>query len=167
MKKKIILSITILILGLWSYFSTSFGMKNYEEVEEMSEKVAETKQELTEAVDIDDTVDTDNIDNSDKENTDIDERIESTATDTNELLGVLTKRVGQQFSVGDLNNLLQSIFRQYNKIFILSSDLTNKDLDKTQTITVDDDGIIYEINYDIVDMDSGIVQLVSINRKEM
>ncbi len=32
-KKKIILSITILILGLWSYFSTSFGMKNYEEVE--------------------------------------------------------------------------------------------------------------------------------------
>ena len=141
--------------------------ENYEEVEEMSEKVEETKQELTEAIDIDDTVDTDNIDNSDKENTDIDERIESTATDTNELLGVLTKRVGQQFSVGDLNNLLQSIFRQYNKIFILSSDLTNKDLDKTQTITVDDDGVIYEINYDIVDMDSGIVQLVSVNRKEM
>ena len=32
-KKKIILSITVLILGLWSYFSTSFGMKNYEEVD--------------------------------------------------------------------------------------------------------------------------------------
>lgn len=32
-KKRFILSITVLILGLWSYFSTSFGMKNYEEVD--------------------------------------------------------------------------------------------------------------------------------------
>ena len=132
----------------------------------------DSKQELTEAIDTntqdnENTIDTDNVDNIDKENTSIENKINNDTTDANEILGALNKRVGQQFSVGDLNNLLQSIFGQYNKVFILSSDLTNKDLDKTQTITVDDDGITYNINYDIIDMDNGIVEIVSIDREEV
>lgn len=101
--------------------------------------------------------------NIDKQNNTIAEKINKRVNIN--ILNALKKRIGQQISVGDLNNLLQSIFGQYNKVFILSSDLTNKELDKTQTITIQDDDMEYDIGYDIVDMDIGIVQLVSIDEK--
>ena len=74
-----------------------------------------------------------------------------------ELLDMLQDRIGQSMSVGELNALLQSLFARYNKVFLMTSDLYNMDLDETQELVVDDDEDMYVINYDIVDMDDGII----------
>ena len=138
------------------------------------EKVEEPKQEsLTEAVEpeIEDK-DRDNKDNDEKENKDIDEAIdEAQEVDKKEsnleltTLDTIKKRIGQQFDVGDFNSLIQTTFNQYNQVFLMTSDLYSMDLDKTQTIEVNDDEVTYVLSYDIIDIDSGIIELVDVSEK--
>lgn len=130
-----------------------------------------TTEQLTEAVDkeIEDK-DVDVIDNDEKSDETIEEKEEiadeqDTEKDTTEMLKLLRARLGQQYSVGELNSVIQSLFGQYNKVFLLSSDLYNKDLDTTQIVEVEDDEDVYVLSYDIIDMDSGIVELVDVNMK--
>ena len=78
------------------------------------------------------------------------------------ILDYLEDRVGQEIEVGRLNTILQSIFGMYQHIFIMPEDLYNMDLDYTQTLTVNLDGEEYDIYYDIVDVDSGIVKIVEV-----
>lgn len=79
------------------------------------------------------------------------------------LLDYLQDRIGQDMSVGELNAVLQSLFAQYNKVFLMTSDLYNMDLDDTQELTVWDDDDMYVINYDIIDMDNGIIEITDVN----
>ena len=48
----------------------------------------------------------------------------------------------------------------------MTSDLYNMDLDDTQELLVDDDDNTYVINYDIVDMDEGIIVITDVNVEE-
>lgn len=78
-------------------------------------------------------------------------------------LDYIQDRIGQQITVGELNSILQSLFARYNQVFLLSSDLYNMDLEDTQELVVNDDGDMYVINYDIVDMDDGIIEITDAN----
>lgn len=132
--------------------------------------IKEEPEQLTEAVEeeLDDKVedvDKDTKDNDEKENQDIEDKkekgIELTTLDT------LKKRIGQQFDVGEFNSLIQTTFNQYNQVFLMTSDLYNMNLDQTQTIDVDDDDKVYTISYDIIDMDSGLIELKNVEEKEV
>lgn len=105
--------------------------------------------------------DSDSNENSDIKN-DRDRRIFQSmkdAEDEKTLLDLLQDRIGQQLSVGELNAMLQSLFGQYNKVFLMTSDLYSQDLAENQELVVENDGDMYIINYDIVDMDSGIIEI--------
>ena len=79
------------------------------------------------------------------------------------LLDYLQDRIGQQMSVAELNTVLQSLFSRYNDIFILESDLYNADLDETQELVINDDMEDYIINYDIIDVEAGIIEITDVN----
>lgn len=137
---------------------------------EPQDNIKEEPEQLTEAVEdeLDDKiedVDKDTKDNDEKENQDIEDKkekgIELTTLDT------LKKRIGQQFDVGEFNSLIQTTFNQYNQVFLMTSDLYNMNLDQTQTIDVDDDDKVYTISYDIIDMDSGLIELKNVEEKEV
>ena len=111
---------------------------------------------LTEARDEDENIIEDDIpeeDAPDEEDTD----------DDKTLLDYLQDRVGQEMSVGELNAVLQSLFAQFNKVFLMTSDLYNMDLDENQELVVWDDDDMYVINYDIIDMDNGIIEITDVN----
>lgn len=114
---------------------------------------------LTEANE--DIVETEEVENSEIENKPIEE-FEEEASEKS-LLDLLQDRIGQQMSVGELNTILQSLFGQFNKVFLLRSDLYNMDLDENQELIVDDDEEMYTIKYDIIDMDKGIVELTDVD----
>lgn len=86
-----------------------------------------------------------------------------TAKDTggkyDDIVTTLNDRDGQQFSVGDFNKLLQNLLGQANKVFLLTSDLSNMNLDETQVLEINDDENTYNVYYDIIDMDNGIIEL--------
>ena len=114
----------------------------------------DTKQEsLTEAIEKDTAVDEPSMLD--------DEPI--TAKDTggkyDEIVTTLNDREGQQFSVGDFNKLLQNLLGQANKLFLLTSDLSNMNLDETQVLEINDDENTYNVHYDIIDMDNGVIEL--------
>ena len=133
---------------------------------------------LNEAVgdeaDIDDKPEKDTEETDDKEkdidikedNTE-DEEVEDVEEDEEyedkSLVDYLQDRIGQEMSVGEFNAVLQSLFAQFNKVFLLTSDLYNMDLDENQELTVWDDDDMYIINYDIIDMDNGIIELTDVN----
>ena len=79
------------------------------------------------------------------------------------ILNSLEERVGQQLEVGRFNMILQGLFGMYNKTFILPSDLYNMDLDDTQELIINDDGEEYTISYDIIDIDTGIIEIVGVD----
>lgn len=79
------------------------------------------------------------------------------------LLDYLQDRIGQQMSVAELNTVLQSLFSRYNDIFILESDIYNADLDETQELIINDDMEDYIINYDIIDVEAGIIEITDVN----
>ena len=79
------------------------------------------------------------------------------------LLDYLQDRIGQQMSVAELNTVLQSFFSRYNDIFILESDIYNADLDETQELIINDDMEDYIINYDIIDVEAGIIEITDVN----
>lgn len=79
------------------------------------------------------------------------------------LLDYLQDRIGQEMSVGEFNAVLQSLFAQFNKVFLMTSDLYNMDLDENQELVVWDDNDMYTINYDIIDMDKGIIEITDVN----
>ena len=68
---------------------------------------------------------------------------------------------------GDFNSLIQTTFNQYNQVFLMTSDLYSMDLDKTQTLEVKDDDVTYILSYDIIDIDSGIIELTDVSEKEV
>lgn len=140
--------------------------------EPVKEQVEEPET-LTEALDegteeIEDT-DIDTLDNNEKENKNIDEIKNKDNKENSDIelttLDTLKKRIGQQFDVGELNSLIQTTFNQYNQIFLMTSDLYNMNLDQTQTIEVNDDDKVYTISYDIIDMDSGLIELKDVEEK--
>lgn len=90
-----------------------------------------------------------------------DDDIDNSTDNSDDILETLNDRVGQQFSVAELNKLLQNVLGQPNKLFILASDLSSMDLDRTQNIDITDDNITYVISFDIIDMENGIVELTN------
>lgn len=133
-----------------------------EKPETLTEALEEDTEEIEDA-------DIDTLDNNEKENKDIDEIKNKDDKDNSDIelttLDTLKKRIGQQFDVGELNSLIQTTFNQYNQIFLMTSDLYNMNLDQTQTIEVDDDDTVYTISYDIIDMDSGLIELKDVEEK--
>ena len=127
------------------------------------------KQEgLTEATVIDNDKHTNIEDNKIKSDIvkDTSENVEDDDSDnstdnSDDILETLNDRVGQQFSVAELNKLLQNVLGQPNKLFLLASDLSSMDLDRTQNIDITDDDITYVISFDIIDMENGIVELTN------
>lgn len=83
--------------------------------------------------------------------------------DDETVLDELQNRIGVEMNVGELNNMLQTLFGTFNKSYILRSDLYNKDLDANQELVVDDDGDFYVINYDIIDIDTGTIEITDVN----
>lgn len=81
-------------------------------------------------------------------------------------LNKLKDRKGQQMSVGELNSLLQGMLEQHNELFLLKSDLMNMDLDRTQELTIEDDGGNFILSYDIIDAGKGIIQIKDVNLEE-
>ena len=79
------------------------------------------------------------------------------------LLDMLQDRIGEQMSVGEFNTVLQSLFGQFNKVFLMTSDLYSKDLEANQSLTVNNDDDQYIINYDIVDMNNGIIEITDVS----
>ena len=79
------------------------------------------------------------------------------------LLDYLQDRIGQQMSVAEFNTVLQSLFSRYNDVFIIESDLYNADLDETQELVITEDDEDYIINYDIIDVDNGIIEMTDVN----
>ena len=79
------------------------------------------------------------------------------------LLDYLQDRIGQQMSVAEFNTILQSLFSRYNDIFIIESDLYNADLDENQELVINDDMEDYIINYDIIDVEAGIIEITDVN----
>ena len=141
--------------------------------DEPAKEQVEEPETLTEALDegteeIEDT-DIDTLDNNEKENKNIDEIKNKDNKENSDIelttLDTLKKRIGQQFDVGELNSLIQTTFNQYNQIFLMTSDLYNMNLDQTQTIEVNDDDKVYTISYDIIDMDSGLIELKDVEEK--
>lgn len=90
-----------------------------------------------------------------------DDDIDNSTDNSDDILETLNDRVGQQFSVAELNKLLQNVLGQPNKLFLLASDLSSMDLDRTQNIDITDDDITYVISFDIIDMENGIVELTN------
>lgn len=90
-----------------------------------------------------------------------DDDIDNSTDNSDDILETLNDRVGQQFSVAELNKLLQNVLGQPNKLFLLASDLSSMDLDRTQNIDITDDDITYIISFDIIDMENGIVELTN------
>lgn len=141
--------------------------------DELVKEQVEEPETLTEALEEDtgeiEDADIDTLDNNEKENKDIDEIKNKDDKDNSDIelttLDTLKKRIGQQFDVGELNSLIQTTFNQYNQIFLMTSDLYNMNLDQTQTIEVDDDDKVYTISYDIIDMDSGLIELKDVEEK--
>lgn len=68
------------------------------------------------------------------------------------ILDDLQNRIGQKMTVGELNTILQSLFGQYNKIFLLVSDLYNQDPDELQELVVWDDNDMYTLTYEITNI---------------
>lgn len=88
---------------------------------------------------------------------------DETVGDDKTLLDYLQDRIGQQITVAELNTILQSLFSRYNDIFILDSDLYNADLDETQQLSIWEDEDNYIIDYDIIDVSKGIIEITDVN----
>lgn len=113
-----------------------------------------------------DDISDDDSNSSDEIEKDIrDKRIFQSMKDEKEdktLLDMLQDRIGEQMSVGEFNTVLQSLFGQFNKVFLMTSDLYSKDLEQNQSLDVDNDDDLYTIYYDIVDMNNGIIEITDV-----
>lgn len=75
---------------------------------------------------------------------------------------LLVEREGQVMSVGEFNSLIQSIFAQFNTVFLLQSDLYNVDLEETIDVVVWDDNDMYTITLKIDDIIESTIEIVNV-----
>lgn len=76
---------------------------------------------------------------------------------------LISNRIGEDITVGELNTILQSIFGKYDDIFLLHNDLYNADTDEPQDLVIWDDDDMYTITFDIVDMEEGIIEITDVS----
>ena len=149
----------ILEYKLVKYYVDSLGFVNLDEetiLTEDKELLAEEGEDEPPFIEKDD----EEIPVKDLPETDVDDTEED---EDKTLLDYLQDRIGQQMSVAEFNTVLQSLFSRYNDIFILESDIYNADLDETQELIVTDDEDDYVINYDIIDVTGGIIEITDVN----
>ena len=65
-------------------------------------------------------------------------------------------------SVGEFNSLIQSIFAQFNTVFLLQSDLYNIDPEETIDVVVWDDNDMYTITLKIDDIIESTIEIVNV-----
>lgn len=75
---------------------------------------------------------------------------------------LLVEREGQVMSVGEFNSLIQSIFAQFNTVFLLQSDLYNVDPEETIDVVVWDDNDMYTITLKIDDIIESTIKIVNV-----
>lgn len=75
---------------------------------------------------------------------------------------LLVEREGQVMSVGEFNSLIQSIFAQFNTVFLLQSDLYNIDPEETIDVVVWDDNDMYTITLKIDDIIKSTIEIVNV-----
>lgn len=75
---------------------------------------------------------------------------------------LLVEREGQVMSVGEFNSLIQSIFAQFNTVFLLQSDLYNVDPEETIDVVVWDDNDMYTITLKIDDIIESTIEIVNV-----
>lgn len=75
---------------------------------------------------------------------------------------LLVEREGQVMSVGEFNSLIQSIFAQFNTVFLLQSDLYNIDPEETIDVVVWDDNDMYTITLKIDDIIESTIEIVNV-----
>ena len=76
---------------------------------------------------------------------------------------LISNRIGEDITVGELNTILQSIFGKYDDIFLLHNDLYNADIDEPQDLVIWDDDDMYTIVFDIIDIEEGIIEITDVN----
>lgn len=76
---------------------------------------------------------------------------------------LISKRIGEEITVGELNTILQSIFGKYDDIFLLANDLYSADTDELQELIVWDDDEMYTITFEIVDIEEGKISITDVN----
>lgn len=76
---------------------------------------------------------------------------------------LISNRIGEDITVGELNTILQSIFGKYDDIFLLHNDLYNADTDELQDLVVWDDDEMYTITFKVIDMEEGIIEITDVN----
>lgn len=76
---------------------------------------------------------------------------------------LISNRIGEDITVGELNTILQSIFGKYDDIFLLHNDLYNADIGEPQDLVIWDDDDMYTIVFDIIDIEEGIIEITDVN----
>ena len=105
-------------------------------------------------------VKTESVSNIDKQDKTLDSIIDDKENEDT-LLDNIKDRTGQQMSVGDFNKFLQTTFNQFNKLFLLDSDLYSMDLSANQYLEIKEDDKVYTVNYNIVDVDNSIIEITN------
>lgn len=90
------------------------------------------------------------------------EDIEKDELENKTIYDLLVEREGQVMSVGEFNSLIQSIFAQFNNIFLLQSDLYNVDPEETIDVVVWDDNDMYTITLKIDDIIESTIEIVNV-----
>lgn len=72
-------------------------------------------------------------------------------------------RIGQKISVGEFNNIMQSLFAKYTELFLSRSDLYNQDENEPQEVVIFDDEDMYTITYKIVDLENSIIEITDVD----
>lgn len=81
------------------------------------------------------------------------------------ILEYLEDRVGQQISVGEFNTVLQSIFGNYNKVYLQNGDLYNANLDEAQELVIWDSDVMYTIKYDIISLEDNLIEITDVDEE--
>lgn len=90
------------------------------------------------------------------------EDIEKDELENKTIYDLLVEREGQVMSVGEFNSLIQSIFAQFNTVFLLQSDLYNIDPEETIDVVVWDDNDMYTITLKIDDIIESTIEIVNV-----
>lgn len=133
-------------------YSNSYLESNLEAIEEVIKELQKRSKEGTMKENLNEDINGNIFSGEDKEIKD-----EETVYD------LISNRIGEDITVGELNTILQSIFGKYDDIFLLHNDLYNADIDEPQDLVIWDDDEMYTIVFNIVDMEEGIIEITDVN----
>lgn len=80
-----------------------------------------------------------------------------------DIIDLLQDRIGQTLSVGEFNTILQSLFGNYNEIYLLASQLYNvDDIADPQEVVIFEDEDMYTITYNIISLEDKTIEITDV-----